>query len=63
MPFVVEMAQGGTKILYTNVDGATLKYIKRVADTSKWNTSFIFALSWLLAHLIAGPITKKPAVV
>jgi len=50
-------------VLLTNVEGATLKYIKRVDDPTRYTALFANALSWLLAHFIAGPITKKSQVV
>ena len=61
-PFAVE-TNGGVMLLYTNVENAVLKYIWRVTNPGNWSPLFTTAMSWLLAHYIAGPITKKPAVV
>jgi hypothetical protein len=63
-PYTVEADYDtGSSVLYTNVEDATLKFIRRVTDSSKWTPLFLVTLSWLLAHYIAGPITKKPTVV
>jgi hypothetical protein len=50
-------------VLYTNIQDATLKYIRRQDDPTRYNPLMVNALSWLLAHFIAGPITKKSTVV
>jgi hypothetical protein len=63
-PFVIEIDPvSEEKVLYTNVEDAVLRYIKRVADSSRWTPLFVIAMSWLLSHFIAGPITKKTSLV
>jgi hypothetical protein len=56
--FTVETDSTGNDILYTNVEDAVLKYIARVEDTTKFSPLFTIALARLLAHYLAGPITK-----
>jgi len=63
VPYDIESTLAGNLILYTNVENAVLKYIRRVIDTGKWTPLFNTTVSRLLAHYISGPITKKPAVV
>lgn len=62
-PFTVESADDGSQIVFTNVALAVIKYVVSVTDTSKFTPHFITSLSWLLAHYVAGPITKDPNVV
>jgi hypothetical protein len=57
-PFIVEAAEDGSAILYTNVETATLRYIARVTDTSKFTSGFVVLLARLLAVYLAGPIIK-----
>jgi hypothetical protein len=57
-PYVVEAADDGSKILYTNVEGATLRYIDLVSDTTKFTPLFVVCFSRLLASYLAGPIIK-----
>lgn len=57
--FSVEAADDGTQILFANVEGAYLKYVVRVADTSRWPPSFVDALAWRLATKLANPITQS----
>jgi hypothetical protein len=61
--FAVEAAADGSAILYTNAALAVGKFVVSVADTSKFTPLFVSAVSWLLAHYIAGPITKSPDLV
>lgn len=46
--------------IYTNADGATLRYTQRVVDPSRFSPGFTIALSWLLASYVSGPIVKDP---
>jgi hypothetical protein len=57
-PYLMEAAEDGSKILYTNVDGAALRYIDLVTDTTKYTPLFVLALARLLASYLAGPILK-----
>lgn len=56
--YKVESALDGTRILYTNVEQATLRYIQLVEDTTKFTPGFVMSLGRLLASLLAGPIIK-----
>jgi hypothetical protein len=63
-PYRIEVdALTDDRIVLTNVKDATMKYIRRVDDPVQYTPAFVNALSWLLAHFIAGPITKKNALV
>jgi hypothetical protein len=57
-PFTVEQDGSGGAIIYTNQQDAVLRYTKTVTDPSKWPTTFIEALSYRLAAMLAGPIIK-----
>lgn len=57
--FSVETADDGSQILYTNVDGAYLKYLVRVTDTSRWPPSVVDLVAWRLAGKLAHPITQS----
>lgn len=57
-PYIVEAAEDGTAILYTNVEAAVLRYIDAVSDPTKFTPTFTIALSRLLASYLAGPILK-----
>ncbi|MFA6294457.1 MAG: hypothetical protein WC637_21885 [Victivallales bacterium] len=50
----------GKKIL-TNMEEATLRYVKDITDPNMFDDQFIVALSYLLASDIAVPLTGKPA--
>lgn len=56
--FIVETQADGTKVVYTNTQNATLRYIDLITDTTKFTPGFVAALSRLLAHYLAGPILK-----
>lgn len=57
-PFIVETDAVGNGVVYTNVQNATLRFIVRVTDTTKYSTLFTVALSRLLAGYLAGPVLK-----
>lgn len=59
--FVVETADDGSKVIYTNVEDAETVYLAKVTDTTKWTPNFVTAASWLLASFIAGPIIRGRA--
>lgn len=59
-PFAIESAADGSSILYTNVEDAVLRYTTLVEDTTKFTPYFVMALSYALASLVSGPITKDP---
>lgn len=56
--FEVETLPDLTPVIYSNVDSAILKYIRRVTDTTKFSPIFVDALAWLLASFLAGPLLK-----
>jgi hypothetical protein len=56
--YIVESTEAGTRVLYTNVESATLRYIQRIEDVTKFTHSFATALARLLASYLAGPIIK-----
>lgn len=57
-PYIVEAAEDGTAVLYSNVPAATLRYLARVTDTTKFSPGFVASLARLLAAYLAGPIVK-----
>jgi len=61
--FITEALSDGTKVIYTNVEDATLVYTRLVTDTGKYSALFTDCVAWLLAHYLAGPITKDPKIV
>lgn len=56
--FIIESQDDGTRVLYTNMVNATLRYTVKVTDTTKFTPLFQDTLAWLLASYLAGPITK-----
>ncbi|HEX7386245.1 MAG TPA: hypothetical protein VF285_03080 [Castellaniella sp.] len=56
--FSVESDESGNPVIYTNQPAATLLYVARVTDTTKFSPLFVDALAWLLASYLAGPIFK-----
>lgn len=57
-PYIVEAADNGSLVLYTNVETAQLRYIAKVTDPAKWSPSFVSCLARLLSSYLAGPILK-----
>lgn len=62
--FSIETGEsGGTeaddrRLLYTNQEGAVLRYTRRVEDTTRFPPLFVDALTRLLASYLAGPVVK-----
>lgn len=56
--FIVETDSAGNGVVYCNVLNATLRFIVRVTDTTKFSTLFTVALSRLMASYLAGPVLK-----
>lgn len=48
------------RMLYTDMDGVTLKYIGRITDTQQWDASFSLFFQYWLASRLAYRITKTP---
>ncbi|SAL47458.1 gp11 [Caballeronia arvi] len=58
VPYELETLADGTQVIYTNLAGAQLRYIRGVTDTTKFSAQFVDALAWLLAAYLAGPVIK-----
>lgn len=56
--FTIEILQDDQRVIYTNVEEATLRYISLVSDTARYPALLVHALSHLLASLLAGPVIK-----
>jgi hypothetical protein len=48
--------------LYTNAPEATLRYLYKLTDTTKFSPLFVNAVSWLLASYLAGAICEDKNV-
>jgi hypothetical protein len=59
-PFAVESdgTGAGIEIIYCNLSPAVLRYTQQVTDPSKFPPTFVRALSYRLAAMLAGPIIK-----
>ena len=57
-PYSIEMDDSGQQIILTNVENATLRYTRYVADPTQFSPLFVMTLSWHLASMLAGPIIK-----
>lgn len=57
-PYIIEAGENGNLVMFTNVESATLRFIARVTDTTKYTPGFVVALARLLASHLAGPIIK-----
>lgn len=57
-PFIVEQDGAGNGVIYTNVPTATLRWIVRVTDTTKYSGQLVATIARLLASYLAGPILK-----
>ena len=53
-----EALPNGVGVIYTNEPVATVRYIARITDTTKFSPMFTDALGWLLASYVAGPLIK-----
>lgn len=59
IPFQLEADDlTGLTLVYTNLEGATAKFARRITDTNRFSPLFVDALSWLLASKLAGPVLK-----
>lgn len=50
------------RVIYTNAETATLRYVQKQTDTTKWPAEFVVAVSWLLASYLAGAICEDKSV-
>jgi hypothetical protein len=56
--YSIETDTNGNKVIYTNQEGALLRYQALVTDPTKFDPLFVMALSWHLASMLAGPVIK-----
>jgi len=56
--YTVELDDFGNKVIRTDQDFAVIRYVAKVTDTTKFSPTFVMALSWHLAGMLAGPIIK-----
>jgi hypothetical protein len=57
-PYAIEVNADDADVIYTNQEGAVLRFISRVTDPTKFSPLFVEALTWLLASKLAGPVLK-----
>ncbi|MER1940649.1 hypothetical protein ABS755_08065 [Castellaniella sp. FW104-16D08] len=57
-PYAIESLDSGTGVIYSNTEQAVLKYTALVEDVSKFTPFFTLALSYDLAAMLVGPISK-----
>lgn len=58
-PYAVEsISDAGDEVIYTNVPIATLRYVQRVTDTTKFTPLVVNAIARLLSSYLAGPLIK-----
>jgi hypothetical protein len=60
-PFQIEQTDSGRRLLFTNQEDATLRYVTRIRDAGKFPSVFRSALSLQLGSLIAAPIIRGDA--
>ena len=60
-PFVKEILADGAVTLLTDVENATVLYVRSITDTTKFSAMFTDCFGWLLASYLAGPIIKGKA--
>lgn len=60
-PYSVEVDSRGRKVIYTDLESASIRYVAKVTDTRRYPQTFRLALSWKLASMLAGPIIKGEA--
>lgn len=56
--FIEAAVANDVRVILTNVENASLRYIKQVEDTAKYSALMVMAISRLLASFLAGPILK-----
>lgn len=59
--YEAETDGNGTPIILTDQEGASLRYVAHVTDTTVFSPLFVDALAWLLASYLAGPMLKGDA--
>ena len=58
----IEQANDGTMSILTNQDEAVLIYTRDATTPAFFTPHFVLALSYLIAHFIAGPLTGKKSI-
>lgn len=56
--FIMEVIADGSRVIYTNVCTAILRYVYTLTDTAKFSPLMRAALARLLASYLAGPVLK-----
>jgi len=56
--FIVETSDTGTRLLFTNQEEATLRYVATVTDTTRFTPLFCAALARLMSVKLAGQMIK-----
>lgn len=60
-PFIQEVDSNGARVIYTNAEDAIARYSFLQTNTARYPTLVVFAMSRLLASMLAGPILKGEA--
>ena len=60
-PFEVEAGTDGSTVIRANLPEATVRYMVRVEDPTRFSPLFVEALTRLLASYLAGPVVKGEA--
>ena len=59
--YEAETDGNGARIILTDQEGASLRYVAHVTDTTVFSPLFVDALAWLLASYLAGPVLMGDA--
>lgn len=62
-PYQIELADNDTVSIVTDVDDAELIYTSNVETVTLFTPHFTLALSYLLAHYLAAPLTRKQTMI
>jgi hypothetical protein len=60
-PYAVEINDDLSEVILTDQAEATLRYVARITDPTKFSPLFVMALSHHLASMLAGPVIKGDA--
>jgi hypothetical protein len=56
--YSIETNEDGEQVIYTDQPNAMVRYVYRTTDSRTFSQTFVVALSWHLASMLAGPIIK-----
>lgn len=56
--FTIEINGTGQRVILTDEPNAIVRYTSRATDATQFPSTFVIALSWSLASMLAGPIIK-----